>query len=393
MRRLIPLLALLAVSAVPAAGAPANGCPVPCSGQISSPEGTQLLYVQPAGVGGPVHAYDTTSGGRLFSLPAGITSADGRSHVTATARRLGTVVSRLRVANATIASTMLVDGRWRLAGVSPTGRFAALSRQTRDRSSTGVAILDLARKRLAHRLQLDGDFEVETVSTDGKRLFLIEHLGEAEGESGGQQYSVRLFDLSRERLSSKPLRGKGEQSVMAGYAWSGVGSPDGRWLLTLYLNTQRKLAFVHALDLERSSPVCIFLPSSGAAFDALKRYGLTLSPDGSRLYATNAALGAVAEIDLATRKVVRTARFPATRDLSGQSSLAGTISRKGRTLYFSPGRDLWAYDTAYGVVRGPYRTGGAIVGFGFGFGDRRVHALRADGRMLAFDAATGRRLS
>ncbi len=199
---------------------------------------------------------------------------------------------------------------------------------------------------------------------------------------------MRLFDLTRDRLASKPLRGAGEPSVMAGLAWSGIGSPDGRWLLTLYLNTGRNVAFVHALDLVRSSPLCIFLPS-GSSFGALKRYGLTLSPDGRRLYATNAAIGAVAEIDLATRKVVRTARFPATRNRSGSGSLTGTISRNGRTLYFSPGRDIWAYDTAYGLVRGPYRTGGAISGFGFAAGDRRVHALRTDGRMLTFDAATG----
>ena len=109
---------------------------------------------------------------------------------------------------------------------------------------------------------------------------------------------------------------------MAGLAWSGIGSPDGRWLLTLYLNTGRNVAFVHALDLVRSSPLCIFLPS-GSSFGALKRYGLTLSPDGRRLYATNAAIGAVAEIDLATRKVVRTARFPATRNRSGPGSLDG----------------------------------------------------------------------
>lgn len=384
MRRLVLLAVLLLVPAAHAVTGPTNGCPAPCSGQVSSPDGTQLLYVQPAGVGGVVHAYDPASGGRVFSLPAGITSADGVSHVTASPRKLGTVVSRLRAANATLASSMLVDGRWRLAGVSPDGRFAALSRQSTGRSRTEVTVANLFAGVVAHRLDLRGDFEVETVSGDGKRLFLIQHLR----SSGAPRYSVRLFDLSRHRLASKPLRGAGESSIMAGLAWSGIGSPDGRWLLTLYLNTGRNVAFVHALDLVRSSPLCIFLPSGGG-FDALKRYGLTLSPDGKRLYATNAAIGAVAEIDLATRKVVRTTRFPATRDLSGPAALTGTISRNGRTLYFSPGRDLWAYDTAYGVVRGPYRTGGAIAGFGFAAGDRRVHALSAAGRMLTFDAATG----
>jgi hypothetical protein len=388
MRRLSLLAVLLLVPAAHAATGPANGCPAPCSGQVSSPDGLRFLYVQPAGVGGTVDAYDPETGARVFSLPPGITAADGVSHLAAAARSRDTVVSRYRVADSSVASSMIVDGRWRLAGASPNGRFAALARRPVDKRRTDVTIVNTAAGRVVHRLDLRGDFEVETVSGDGKRLFLIEHLPGA----GSPRYLVRLFDLSHDRLTSKPLRGKGEPSVMAGLAWSGVGSPDGRWLLTLYLNTGRNVAFVHALDLVRSSPLCIFLPSDGA-FRTLKRYGLTLSPDGQRLYATNAALGAVAEIDLATRKVVRTTRFAATRKLSGPGSLTGTISRNGRTLYFTPGRDLWAYDTAYGVVRGPYRTGGTIEGFGFAAGDRRVHALRADGRMLTFDAATGSRVS
>jgi hypothetical protein len=387
MRRLLVLVVLLAAPAVQAGSAPANGCPAPCSGQVSSPPDTQLLFVQPTGVGGAVHAYDPASGGRVFSLPAGITSADGKSHVTAGRHPRGTIVTRFLVAGATVVGSMTVDGRRRLQGVSPNGRFAALSRQSRDRRRTDVTIVNLFAGRVAHRLELNGDFEVETISNDGERLFLIQRLDKTDAP----RYLVRLFDLSRGRLATKPLRGAGEPSVMAGLAWSGVGSPDGRWLLTLYLNTDRNVAFVHALDLVRSSPLCIFLPSGGS-FDSLKRYGLTLSPDGRRLYATNAALGAVAEIDLATRKVVRTARFAPTRALSGPSSLTGTISRNGRTLYFSPGRDLWAYDSAYGIVRGPYRTDGPIAGFGFGVENRRVHALRADGRMLTFDAATGARL-
>ena len=246
------------------------------------------------------------------------------------------MVSRYRVADGTVGDWMVVDGRWRVAGVSPNGRFAALARQSADRSRTEITVVNTVTKSVAHRLELRGNFEVETVSRDGKRLFLVQHLP----SNGPPRYSVRLFDLSRDRLASKPLRGAGEPGVMAGLAWSGIGSPDGRWLLTLYLNTGRNVAFVHALDLVRSSPLCIFLPSRGG-FGALKRYGLTLSPDGKRLYATNAAIGAVAEIDLATRKVVRTTRFPATRDLSGPAALTGTVSRNGRTLYFSPGRDLW----------------------------------------------------
>ena len=349
MRRLFLLVALLLVPAAHAATGPTNGCPAPCSGQVSSPDGLRFLYVQPNGVGGTVDAYDPETGEHVFRLPAGITSADGVSHLVAEPRVRDTVVSRYRAADSSTASWMIVPGRWQLAGVSPNGRFAALDRQPAGKRRTDVVVVDTTAGRVAHRLDLGGDFEVETVSRDGKRLFLIEHLPGA----GQPRYLVRLFDLSHNRLASKPLRGKGEPSVMAGLAWSGVGSPDGRWLLTLYLNTDRNVAFVHALDLVRSSPLCIFLPSDGA-FGTLKRYGLTLAPDGRRLYATNPALGAVAEIDLATRKVVRTVRFAAARTPGGPGRLTGTISRNGRTLYFSSGRDLWAYDTAYGIVRGPY---------------------------------------
>jgi hypothetical protein len=396
MRRLtvlrgIGLAALLLVPASHAATRPTNGCPTPCSGQISSPADDRLLFVQPAGVPGPVAAYDTATGALRFLLPVGITSADGRLHYSAhigaaNVGRVGTVVSRHAVRSGALEDSFLVDGRWRIAGVSPTGMYVALSRRSADRTRTWIEIHGASGTRV-HSLELRGDFEVDTVSRDGERLFLIEHLR----SDGSPRYAVRLFDLTRDRLASAPLRGRGEPPVMAGLAWSGIGSPDGRWLLTLYLSTSRSVAFVHALDLVRSSPLCIFLPT-GDSFDELKSYGLTLSPDGKKLYAANAELGAVAEIDLATRKVVRTVRFAGRKSPPGAPSMSGTISRNGRTLYFSGGRDLYAYDAAFGVVRGPYRTGGAIQGFGFGAGDKRVHALRTDGRMLTFAAATGRRI-
>jgi hypothetical protein len=382
MRIVVVSIVVVLAALVPGAARP-NGCPAPCSGQVSSSSAERLLYVQPAGVPGPVIAYDTRTGDRRFALPRGISSSDGRVHLAVSSGRVGTVVSRYALASGALQGSWMLRGRWQLAAVSPTGAWTALARRSLARTSVRIAGRN---GRIAHELELEGDFEVETISRDGKRLFLIEHL---RGQAA-PGYRVRLFDVSRSRLASKPLRGKGEPSVMAGLAWSGIGSPDGRWLLTLYLNTARNLAFVHALDLDRSLPSCIFLPSR-TSVSALKRYSLTLSPDGRRLFATNPALGVVAEIDLERRSVVRTARFAA-GPAPSTVSLPGTVSRGGRSLYFSGGRDLWAYDAAYGVVRGPYRTDGRIIGFGFGANDRRVHALRADGKLLSFDAATGRRL-
>ena len=389
MRRLlfIPFSSLLLFLPAPSAGG--NGCPLPCSGQVASPESERLLYVQPEGERGPVSAYDTRSGKLRFRLPAGLSSADGRWHFSAHRAGLGTTINAFTVSTGAVWQSFVVPGRWRLAGVSPQGRWLVLSQRRFKPLRTVAAILDASRGLLAHRFRLHGDFEVETVSPDGRRLFLIEHLR----RDGAPRYVVRLYDLGSRRLRSEPLRG-GQDRVMAGYAWSGVASPDGRWLLTLYLNTLRSSAFIHALDVKQGIPRCIDLPSGRGAFDLLKRYSLTLSPNGERLFAANPALGAVAEIDLRTRRVVRTSRFVAApaRGVRRAATLSGTISGNGRTLYFSGGRALWAYDAAYGRVRGPYPAGAQILGFGYGRNDRRVHALVADGRMLSFDAATGSQL-
>jgi hypothetical protein len=375
------LLALLVL--VPAPGAAlADGCPLPCSGQSSSPAGAKFLYVQPAGPGGELVAWNTATRQAVFSLPPGMSSANGSAYYSASGTRSRTFLKRFTVATAFLENEWTLPGRWQLQGVSPDGRWAALVR--RQAGSTRVLIFDGQRGTRAHVMRLRGNFEVETISRDGKRLFLIERLA-------GRAYNVRQYDLSRERLVANPLRAAGVK-IMAGYAWSGVASPDGRWLMTLYLSTPDKLAFVHSLDLERSRPACIALPSSGA-MARLKRYSLTLAPNGKTLFAANPTLGVVAQLDLARAKVTRVTRFSRSEPVAGaRAATLSTISRNGRTMYFSAGRDLWAYDAAYAIVRGPYATGGSIVGVGYGSGDKRVYAVRKDGRMVAFRAATGRRL-
>jgi hypothetical protein len=384
---IVPILSLLLL--LPAHSAAGNGCPLPCSGQVASPEDERLLYVQPEGERGPVSVYDTRTGNLRFRLPAGLSSGDGRWHFNAHRWLETTTINAFAVSTGDVRQAFTVPGRWRIAGVSPRGRWLVLSQRRFKPLRTDAAILDTSRGLIAHRFRLRGDFEVETVSPDGRRLFLIEHLR----ENGTPRYLVRLYNIGTRQLQSEPLRG-GKDRVMAGYAWSGVASPDGRWLLTLYLNTLRSNAFIHALDLKKGIPRCINLPSGRGAFDLLKRYSLTLSPNGKTLYAANPALGVVAQVDLRTRRVVRTSSFASQKAQSVRRSatLSGTISGNGRTLYFSGGRALWAYDAAYGKVRGPYPAGANIVGFGFGNNDRRVHALLADGRMLTLDAATGARL-
>ncbi len=382
MRRLLPLVLLVLIPAPSAAHA--DGCPLPCSGQSSSPTGLKLLFVQPTGPRGPLVVYNTRTRARVFSLPAGIASADGFGYFSANPDRGGTRLTQFYAPTGMLVNTWVQPGSWTLGGVSPQGRWVALTRQRP--GTTTVRIFDVGRGALAHVMNLSGDFEVETVSGDGKRLFLIQHLA-------AKRYNVRQYDLSHERLVARPLRAAGVK-LMAGYAWSGVASPDGRWLLTLYLSTARNTAFVHSLNLRKSKPACVSLPSGRGEFSKLKNYSLTLSPDSRVLFAANPTLGVVAEVDLMGSRVFRVTRFnrSASSIRAPRAATLSTVSRNTRTVYFSAGRDLWAFDAAYGRVRGPYATGGEIVGVGYGAGDRRIFAVRGDGRMLAFDAATGRKI-
>jgi hypothetical protein len=381
MKRLLPFLLLVLIPAP--STALADGCPLPCSGETSSPPGSKFLYVQPDGPGGPMLAYDTATRQPVLEFEPGIASADGRTYFTTFHFRHRTRLLRVNVADGANAGSRFVNGYWNLGAVSAAGERVALVRQRRDR--TTVQVFDFLRGRVLHVLDLRGNFEVEAISPDGKHLFLIQHLAE-------RRYLVRQYDLLHERLVARPLRAPGVK-LMAGYAWSGVASRDGRWLLTLYLSTARKTAFVHSLDLERSRPACVSLPSGQGVFGELKRYSMTLAPGKRTLYAANPLLGVVAEVDLDRSRVVRVSRFPrVAKAPAGNAATLSTISRNDRTLYFSAGRDLWAYDAAYGLVRGPYATGGRIVGVGYGAKDRKIFAVRADGRMLAFNAATGARL-
>ena len=148
---------------------------------------------------------------------------------------------------------------------------------------------------------------------------------------------------------------------MTGLAWGGVASPDGQWLLTLYLNTQRNTAFIHALNLENKFPVCIDLPSGSGDLAQLKHYSLALAPDGQTVYAANAALGVVAEVSLSSYRVIGKVEFPASsppetmaNDEAATPTNYSVLSQDGQELYFSSGWDVWGYDAKTRQVHGPY---------------------------------------
>ncbi len=170
--------------------------------------------------------------------------------------------------------------------------------------------------------------------------------------------------------------------------WSSTGTRDGRWQLTLFLKSRGDTteAFVHALSLDRGVAACIDLSAGG--FTAMGRYALVLAPDGRTLYAANPSVGVVSVVDLVRRAVSSTVHFTPVAADERTSAAFGAVSRDGRTVYFSAGRGLFAYDTRTGAVRRPYRPW-TIMGAGVAPTGAALLVVLADGKTLRLDARTG----
>ncbi len=355
----------------------------------------EIFFARPDGARGLAIAYDMTSGSELFALPPGMTSAD--SSLFFAAELIGddnTNLNSFDLSTGQELAGFKLEGQWALSGISPTGRWLALTRLVSDAErqagnwQTEIQILDSQSGETVHLLNLDGNFEVETVSADGKSLFLVEHLPAVNPD----HYLIRLYDLSNETLVADPLRSKGADEVMAGYAWEGLASPNGKWLLTLYLSTRRNAAFIHTLNLIDKYPVCIDLPANGGGFGQLKYYTLSLAPDGYKVYAANAALGVVAEINLNEFSVARIVHFVSdpTASPEVQTQVARSLlSPDGTRLYFTSGKDVWAYDTKAQTVSGLFVTDGQVSGLGLSRDGARLYVAQMDGSLIAFDAIGG----
>ena len=393
-------LRLLTASLVLTLSAPCGGPATVSAPPAVAPQPTvevrppEIFFARPEGAKGPAVAYDMASGTQQFILPAGMASADWKHYFAATPGQGNTRLEAFVPETGEIDRSITLDGGWALSGIAPTGRWLALTRVVSDAErqagnwQTEIQILDSQSGETVHLLKLDGNFEVETVSADGKSLFLVEHLPAVNPD----HYLIRLYDLSNETLVADPLRSKGADEVMAGYAWEGLASPNGKWLLTLYLSTRRNAAFIHTLNLIDKYPVCIDLPANGGGFGQLKYYTLSLAPDGYKVYAANAALGVVAEINLNEFSVARIAHFASdpTASPEVQTQIARSLlSPDGTRLYFTSGKDVWAYDTKAQTVSGPFVTDGQVGGLGLSRDGARLYAAQMDGSLIAFDAISG----
>jgi len=376
MRRLLPLLVLLPIPF--ASVAHADGCPPANCGTTSvAPPGSELVFVFPNGRQGPLWAYDLGTGRKRFVLPSGVLSAEGKVFVSAVQAGRDTRFVRYDTRTGRGRRIRTAPGFWNVVGISADGRRIA---RFKFRKGARATIFTLDDPERSDTVRLPGTFQLDSLSQDGRRLFLVHwnHTG---------RYDLQQYDRANRRRT--PTRLAEPDEKMTGQATSAVATRDGHWQLTLSVKSNRH-AFIHALDLRTGVAHCIDLPLLA---DLTTAGALALSPDQATLYVAGGYTGRVAAVDLSTLSLTRVVRFRAPTRYEVDIAIGPTaaVTPNGRMLAFSAGTFVWLYDTAFGIVRAEKSFKRSIIGLGFRPDGRRLLVVPQRGPTVFLDAATGKR--
>jgi hypothetical protein len=350
----------------------------------------------------------------MLELPSGVpANAQWGKLIAATATGTQTAVRNLHVQPGLDGIEQIVDGRWRLpmigddpvpVGVSLDGSRIVL---VEDRgaeataeaaSSSRFLVVDGSLHEKPKLVELAGSFEFDALSPNGRVLYVVEHL--STGPAG--HYQVRAVDLPAGTLRPEVIVDKrkiGEE--MAGWPISQLRAPDGV-VYTLYRGAEHP--FVHALQSADGFAVCIDLPvgDRGLEEDRVIDWGLAASPDWKSVYAANATVGQVVDIDPAELAIRHSATIkPIAQDLivlakfghidPGPIGRRVVVSADGRMAYAAGADGIVAIKTADLSVEARYPTDSAVKALGLTPDGATLFALLGDGgRIVALDATTGK---
>jgi hypothetical protein len=240
-------LALTVLAVIPASAASAAGPAVPAvawNGNVTTPSGD--------------HSYAALSGRRdtvLMKIEKG-------SGEVVRSNTIGGNFGLPAVTQSATAGGLSADGQT-LVLVQPASRINV--------RETEFGIVSTDRLKV-EPLTLDGAFSFDAVSPDGRWMYLTEFPDARDP----YDYSVRAYDLQRERFQREPIVDPSEpDEAMTGLPFGRVMSPDGRWAYTLYAGGAE--TFVHALDTVGHTAVCIDVPQIE---DVRNTYMLGLEPSG-----------------------------------------------------------------------------------------------------------------
>ena len=353
-----------------------------CGRALSGPETSDVLYLRSSR---GVAVVEAGSGSATFALDSGVPSPTWNTIARGVVKGNATSVIAIDASSGKEQWVTMAWGKLRPKVVSADGSLVVLGPRNEPMYGYGRArtrMVIASRDGETQEIDLEGNYEPEAFSTDGKSLFVIRFMP----AGNPTRYQVRLLDLATGQVGGVYTPHEELQRAMGGTARIQAASPDGRRLYTLYTvgSGRDKQAFVHVLDLDAKWAHCIDLPDDFAT-DADSATALTVSPDGSRVYVANSVTGGLLEIDAAALQVTRSTESsfdPGRAHAAADSAGNVYVASGNRVVAFDLDglRDRWAADM-------PERVGGLQV---TADEDRVFVGLRSE--VGSLDASSGKTL-
>jgi hypothetical protein len=330
---------------------------------------------------------DSASKATARRLPLGVPSPDWK-HVYSI---LGTSLIDTDPLTGALQNSVQLGGSYHLpaataggipGGLSPDGRWLVVESSAAQK--TRMVIVDTAVFKVAHRVDLTGDFEFDAISNNGANLYLIQRL------SAGTYY-VRLYDVPSGTLMAGNVVDKSDgEEAMVGQRLSGVASRNGEWLFSMYVRAHQP-PFIHALSLEGPFALCLDLPGRGYLDDAREMdWSLAMSPDGSDLYAVNPATGVVAVVIASgdnAPSVRRTAHVGVAQGGGAVHGSNAAVVAGDALIAGGPAGLVWI-NTSDLTARSSTIPGWQIATVGLSPDGKTVYAANEQGRIAAVSATT-----
>jgi hypothetical protein len=272
-------------------------------------------------------------------------------------------------------------------GLSQNGLWLVLEREPdQTGGSSQMLVVDTSQMKAWAPIDLTGNFQFDAISNDAMRMYVVEFLD-------GANYRVRLYDVPKAQLDPNIVVDKSDgTAVMAGIRLSGVASPDGQWLYSVYARPHNG-AFIHALNLTAPYAFCLDLPGTGYESSSDEfQWSLALSADGSRLFAANGAKGIVAEVHadgnnppsivrtVGIDKPTATSRLFVQNVEAKELTTGGVLlSADGKTIVMTGKTGLVWVDAATLRVRSMHLTGWTVWSLGLSPDGSMVYALNNAG--------------
>ena len=366
--------------------------------------GDDLLVLD---TGSGIRVTRVATGEVILDAPGGV--ADPAFHTVATTTVAGSATTLHTFDGSTgeAASIARLDGRLSVRAVSGDGALMALLPPgdgdpwtPEPRAATEVVVADVSSSAAPRRFRLEGNYEPEAFSVDGRMLYLISYVP----PSNPAAYRVVSLDLANGKVRDVYGRYKVPPETMSGTRLTQVAAPNGGRLYTLYTNQpaaysagtegaeprfamEDDAAFVHTLSLGDGWAFCVDLPDPFGVGDPGAK-AIAVSADGRSLYIVDAERGLAST--MSTRRLRATDARPVDLDLAADGATSAEVGPDG-ALYVARGSDVVAVDPDTYAVQRRWHLGGQLTGFAFSPDGARLYAAEG-GEIELLDATSGESL-